>query len=259
MNNYRLVFSATSIVVALSTAHCLYGETIAVEDIDKSVVIISSDDNDNNDASATDEHSSKLSEEDYKEVAEELGVEVAAIKAIVDIEAGQAQDGFFQPGKPIINFDVKMYRKFAPKHKVSISDAKKKAPVIFARPNISRYGSYQAAQYARLDAARSIDETSALESAFWGMFQIGGFNWKICGCDSVGQFVEIMSQSERAQLELFARLIKNCGMLEYLQKKQWLKFALRYNGPKAKARKYHTRIAAAYARHKAAEQQNDDK
>lgn len=259
MNNYRLVISAASIVVALSMADCLCEETKAVEDSDKSVVIISSDNNNNNVITATDGHSSKLTEKDYLEVAEELGVEVAAIKAIVDIEAGRAHEGFFQPGKPIINFDLKMYHKFAKKHGVSISAAKKKAPVIFAHPNISHYGSYQAAQYARLDAARNINETSALESAFWGMFQIGGFNWKICDCDSVGQFVEIMSQSERAQLELFARLIKKCGMLEYLQKKQWLKFALRYNGPKAKARKYHTRIAAAYARHKAAEQQNDDK
>lgn len=198
-------------------------------------------------------HFSKLSEEDFREVAEELGVEVAAIKAVVDIEAGKAHEGFFEPGKPIINFDLSMYRKFAPRHGVSLSKAKKKAPVIFARPNRAKYGSYQAAQYARLDAARDIDEESALESTFWGMFQIGGFNWKLCGCESVGEFVKLMSRSERDQLELFGRLITNCGMLQPLQKKQWLKFALKYNGPRAKARGYHKRMASSYSRHKAAE------
>ncbi len=219
-------------------------EDLSEGEWDKSVVLFPLDD------TTPDSRYSKLSEEDFREVAEELGVEVAAIKAVVDIEAGRAHEGFYQPGKPIINFDLSMYRKFAPKHGVSLSSAKKKAPVIFARPNTAKYGSYQAAQYARLDAARKIDDASALESAFWGMFQIGGFNWKLCGCSSVEEFVDKMSRSERDQLELFARLITNCGMLEPLQKKQWLAFALKYNGPRAKSRGYHTRMASSYARHK---------
>lgn len=196
-----------------------------------------------------DHHFSRLTEEDFREVAEELGVEVAAIKAVVDIEAGKAHEGFYRPEKPIINFDLSMYQKFAPKRGVSLAAARKKAPEIFARPNTRKYGSYQAAQYARLDAAKAINEQSALESAFWGMFQIGGFNWKLCGCSSVEEFVERMSRSERDQLELFAALIRNCKMLEPLQKKQWLAFALKYNGPRAKARGYHTRMAQSYARH----------
>ena len=53
---------------------------------------------------------SSLTEEDYRQVAEELGVEVAAIKAVVDIEAGPQHKGFWQPGKPLINFDLSMYR-----------------------------------------------------------------------------------------------------------------------------------------------------
>jgi hypothetical protein len=85
------------------------------------------------------------------------------------------------------------------------------------------------------------------------MFQIGGFNWKQCGCSSVEEFVNLMSQSEREQLELFGRMISNGGMLEALQQKQWLRFAMKYNGPSAKARGYHTKMASAYARYKAAE------
>ena len=84
---------------------------------------------------------SSLTEEDYRQVAEELGVEVAAIKAVVDIEAGPQHKGFWQPGKPLINFDLSMYRKFAPRRNVSLSKARKRAPEIFNRPNAKKYGS----------------------------------------------------------------------------------------------------------------------
>ena len=85
---------------------------------------------------------------------------------------------------------------------------------------------------------------------FWGMFQIGGFNYKICGCESVDEFVDLMSQSEFAQLELFARLIVNTGMIKDLKAKNWAGFAHRYNGPSYKRRGYHTKMAAAYQKFK---------
>lgn len=191
-----------------------------------------------------------LTDEDYADVAKQLEVEPAVIKAVVDIETGKRHEGFWQEGKPLINFDLSMYRRIAPRHGVSLSKAQKKAPVIFARPDVKRYGSQQAAQYARLDAACAIDSASALESCFWGMFQIGGFNWKRCGTRSVEDFVRLMSRSERDQLELFARFITdNNNMVKDLRKKDWLSFALKYNGPKARSRGYHTRMAAAYKIH----------
>ncbi len=198
-----------------------------------------------------------LTDEDYREVAEELGIETAVIKAVVDIEAGKKHEGFWKPGKPLINFDLSMYRKYAPRHGVSLSKAKKRKPVIFSRPNVKRYGSYQGGQYARLEAACEIDSVSAMESVFWGMFQIGGFNWRKCGVDSVVDFVRMMSRSERDQLELFARFITNSGMLDDLKKKKWLSFALKYNGPKAKSRGYHKRLAAAYKRYSKEEIKKD--
>lgn len=191
----------------------------------------------------------ELTEQDYIDVAEELGVEPAVIKAVVDIEAGKKHEGFWEEGKPLINFDLTMYRKFAPQHGVSLKKARKQYPVVFAKPDTRRYGSYQAAQYARLEAACDIDSTSAMESTFWGMFQIGGFNWRKCGTTGISEFVELMSRSERDQLELFARFIQNNGMIEDLRNKRWLAFALKYNGPKARSRGYHTRLAAAYKRH----------
>lgn len=192
----------------------------------------------------------RLTEEDYREVAEELGVEVAAIKAVIDIEAGKAHKGFWAPGKPIINFDLTMFRKFAPRNGLSLATARKKAPVIFSRPDVRKYGSQQAGQQARLDAACALCPGAGIEGTFWGMFQIGGFNWKKLGFESPEAFAEAMSHSERAQLEIFARFLKTFNMVDDIRNRQWLKFALKYNGPRAKSRGYHTRMAAAYNRYK---------
>lgn len=202
----------------------------------------------------TDEEAAKagktLTDEDYKEVAKMLGVDVAAIKAVVDIEAGAAHEGFWTEGRPIINFDLSVYRKRAAANKVDLSKAQKKHPEIFQSPNRKKYGSQQAAQWARLDQAMEVDTVSAIEGTFWGMFQIGGFNYKLCGTKSPLEFAKKMATSERDQLDLFAKLLISTGMVKPLRKHDWAEFARRYNGPSYAKRGYHTRMAKAYAKFK---------
>lgn len=196
--------------------------------------------------SLTPEQSMTLTEEDYREVAAELGVETAAIKAIVEIEAGRAHEGFSAPGMPIVNFDLSMFRRFARKRGINLTKYYKSHPQVFRGSGRKS----QEATFRRLKAARAIDNNTAIEGTFWGMFQIGGFNWKKCGAADINEFVERMSRSERDQLELFAAFIRNSGLLPHLQKKNWAAFARGYNGPSYARRGYHTRMAAAYARHK---------
>jgi hypothetical protein len=189
-----------------------------------------------------------LTEDDYREVAEELGVEVAAIKAVVEIEAGKAHQGFYN-GKPIINFDLSMFRSMASRNGINLSKYSKSHHEVFARPNIQKYGSQQAAQHARLASAMTIDSLTAIQGTFWGMFQIGGFNWKKCGASRPSEFVMLMSRSERDQLELFAEFIRSTGLLKHLSNKNWAAFARGYNGPSYASRRYHTRLAQAYAKY----------
>lgn len=139
-----------------------------------------------------------------------------------------------------------MFRQNAHRKGINLNKFKATHPVVFAAPDVRKYGSRQAAQYARLDAAMTIDTVCALESTFWGMFQIGGFNWKLCGCGSVREFVHLMSYSEREQLELFAAFLRARNLVQYLQRREWAKFALRYNGPGYKKHTYDTRMAAAF-------------
>lgn len=191
-----------------------------------------------------------LSEKDYEEFAAELGVDVAAVKAVVEIEAGRAQRGFWRDGDPVLNFDLSVYRNMARRHGVNLSRYHKSHPVIFNKPNRARYGSQQGGQQARFDAAASIDSVSAIEGTFWGLFQIGGFNWRRCGVSSPQEFYRLMKRSERDQLELFGEFITRTGLLPSLKAKNWSAFARGYNGPSYAARGYHRRLAAAYAKHK---------
>lgn len=185
----------------------------------------------------------KLTEIDYIEIAAQLGVEVAAIKAVVDIETGRRHEGFCAPGKPLIDFDTKVFRRFCARKGISLSGYN---GTLSGKVGTSR----QDAEHRRLELACEIDSVTAVESTFWGMFQIGGFNWKLCGAESIHDFVSRMQRSERSQLELFARFITNTGLVKYLKSKNWSAFAYRYNGPKYAANGYHTRLARAYSRHK---------
>ena len=54
----------------------------------------------------------RLCDADYRRVAEELGIEVATMKSVVEVEAGITHKGFCEPKKPILNFDVTIFKKF---------------------------------------------------------------------------------------------------------------------------------------------------
>lgn len=191
-----------------------------------------------------------LTDRDIEEFAAELGVEVAAIRAVIDIETGRTHQGFWAEGKPVINFDLSVFRQMARRRGINLSRYTSSHSEVFNRPDIRRHGSQQAAVQARLDRAMDIDSVSAIEGTFWGMFQIGGFNWRQCGTSSPAEFVRLMSRSERDQLELFGEFITRSGLLPALKAKNWNAFARGYNGPGYASRGYHTRLARAYNKYR---------
>ena len=184
---------------------------------------------------------SRLTEEDYAYAAEKLGIEIAAIKAVVDIETGRTHCGFSSPRTPIIDFDTKIFRGYCRRRGINFSTFS---------PHINSSDTHQQKEYIRLERACAIDSTTAKESTMWGMFQIAGFNWKRCGAESLDDFIEKMCYSERTQLELFTNFLLNTGLAKYLRAKNWSAFAYRYNGPKYARFGYHTRLAQAYNKHK---------
>lgn len=182
----------------------------------------------------------RLTDADFELVSKEIGVEVAAMKAVVSIEAGSAMKGFWAPGVPVINFDRTMYNKYRGKADSKVGAKGEKVP--------AGLSGYSLRQWTQLINARKVNAQGANMGTFWGMFQIGGFNYRLCGCSSVDEMVRLMSTSELEQLQLFATFLVNTGMVKDLKAKNWASFARKYNGTGYARRGYHTKMANAYAR-----------
>jgi peptidoglycan hydrolase-like protein with peptidoglycan-binding domain len=106
---------------------------------------------------------------------------------------------------------------------------------------------YPSDSYARLTAAMAIDETAALESASWGLPQVMGGNWKMCGFKAPQLMVSKMADNEDAQVDVMASFLVAAGLSAAMHDKDWAKIARGYNGPGYAANHYDTKLAAAYA------------
>ena len=104
-------------------------------------------------------------------------------------------------------------------------------------------------EYERLNKAKKIYVSAALESASWGIFQIMGYHYKKVGYNSVEDYVKAMNMSERFHLMAFGKFIKSEGLVKHLKSEDWAKFARGYNGPAYKKNKYDKKIAAAYKKY----------
>ena len=189
-----------------------------------------------------------LTEQDFKNAAAFLGVEVAAIKAVAEVESYGG--GFLADGRTKILFERHKFYKYYGATMGRTAAAK----LMQVNPNIcnSKAGGYKGneAEYPRFKAAISYDETAAMLSASYGRFQIMGFNYRACGFDSVQAYVAAQATTEGAHLMAFCNFIKaNEAIYKALKAKRWAAFAAGYNGADYKINNYDTKMAQAYARH----------
>lgn len=188
----------------------------------------------------------KITQEDFSRAAGELGVPVAAIRAVTNVESRGT--GFLKDGRPLILFERHIMRRQLIKNDRA-TDAQHFS---MTQPDIvnSKPGGYLGGseEWDRLASAIDIDRTSALESASWGLFQIMGFHWQSLGYASVQAFVNAMYKDEGSQLDAFVRFINaNPNLLRALKARDWTAFAKGYNGPAFEKNRYDTKLAAAYS------------
>jgi len=189
-----------------------------------------------------------LADADYVRAAKELNVQVAAIRAVAEVEA--AGEGFLPDGRPAVLYEAHIFRKHCGgKHNDALD--RRGAPLSSATWNRSLYGATGAHQHDRLDDAALSDWDAAHKACSWGTFQILGENHKACGFDDVKSFVDAMNSGAPAHLDAFVAFIKANKLDTALRKKQWATFARGYNGPAYKQNAYDTKMANAYARWKA--------
>lgn len=185
-----------------------------------------------------------LKESDVVQAAKLLGVEPAAVKAIIHVES--AGRGYLKDGRVIILFERHKFYNLLPKNLAYKTAAQ--------HPNICnpKSGGYygKAGEYLRFNLAFSIDQECAMKATSWGLFQIMGFNHVAAGYATIGEFVDAMKESEGKQLLAFANFIKAHKTMHLaLQKQDWATFAKLYNGPAYKKNNYDSKLANAYARY----------
>jgi len=182
----------------------------------------------------------KLSSSDYEKAATELMCDVAAVRAVVEVES--AGGGFLKDKRPKILFESRWFNKLT-KGKYNNSH-----PDISTSSWVRNYKG-GSKEYSRLNKAIKLNREAALKSTSWGMFQILGINHQVAGYSNVEDFVKAHSKSEKEHLQAFVNFIKNKKLDDELRDLRWADFARIYNGPGYKKNRYDEKMAAAYEKY----------
>lgn len=193
--------------------------------------------------------SKTLTEPQIRAIAENHAVEYAALRAVIEVEAGGS--GFLKDGKPKILFEPHIfYRLLTQKRYITIrNNAMAQAgDICYPKWGQCPYGSVNA-QHERLARAAEFDRTAALEACSWGMGQVMGYHWASLGYATLQDFINAMYRDEASQIDAMMRFIRANGLLGKLQRKDWVGFARGYNGAGYAKNAYDKKLAVAYRKY----------
>lgn len=187
------------------------------------------------------------SEESFTHAAWLLGCRVETIKAFAQVEAGP-HGAFLNdlPGEPptILFERHKFYRHTNKKYSVYPVEIKG-VRYNLSSPLPGGYGPVSI-QHDKLDAAVKLNRDAALKSCSWGLFQIMGENYEMCGYPTIQRFVTAIYRSVDDHLKAFVQFIRHNKkvvngklLIDAIRGDKngvpdFLTSALIYNGPKQK-------------------------
>jgi len=185
-----------------------------------------------------------MTEEDYKAAADQLGVEIAAVKAVAEVESsGQSMWTLAGHLRPPIRLEAHWFGKLTG---YRFNDSHPHISRQQWTPSVAAKTKLEA--WEQFNEASSLNEGAAIQATSWGLFQIMGFHYKALGF-ATPQDMKAAAFTEPGQLDLFVRFIlANRPLQDALQRKDWHAFAAGYNGPGA-VDVYAPKIANAYERH----------
>jgi hypothetical protein len=179
-----------------------------------------------------------LKDHDYETAAYLLNCDVAAIKAVAEVES--SGNGFLEDGRAKILFEGHIFYKYTQ------GAYKDTHPTICYYPWTKQFYLGGADEYKRLAEAETLDKSAARMSASYGKFQVMGFNFSVCGFSNVDDFYDAMQQDEASQLNAFCEYIKHNCLDSCLEEHEWVDFAKRYNGLYYWKNNYDKKLEQAY-------------
>lgn len=196
-----------------------------------------------------------LKEIDLQQAADRLGVPLASVKAVNQVES--RGEGFLSNCRPVILFERHVMHQRLQANGMSLSEADALAEQYPGLVN-RKTGGYLGgtAEHQRLANAKQIHAAAAVESASWGLFQIMGHHWQRLGYLDAQHFADTMALSEAAQLDAFVSFIEaDPALHKALKARNWKQFARIYNGPAYAKNLYDVKLARAYAQFAAEQEQ----
>jgi peptidoglycan hydrolase-like protein with peptidoglycan-binding domain len=181
----------------------------------------------------------RLTDRDFRQAAERIGCDVAAIRAVWEVEAGGRH--FLADGSVIRRFEP---HHFPRQHWQAIG---------FSVPNGTApwRASLKQSTEAMFQRAARLDDNAAMRASSWGAPQIMGFNHKDAGFDDPRAMVEHMAVSAAHQLGAFVQLVEAWGIAGAIRAHDWRAFARRYNGS-GQVDRYARLMETAYRKHSGA-------
>ncbi|WP_295977225.1 N-acetylmuramidase family protein [uncultured Variovorax sp.] len=188
----------------------------------------------------------EISESQYERMAQELGCEVAAIKAVAKTESNSA--AYFPNGLPAILFERHKFFKLTKpangNHPYSkFPEICNPIPGGYSLPADYGADSMRIWQYERLVKAAQLNRSAAVASCSWGAFQVMGEYWKPMGYNSPEELANECMKSVDGQAKLFMEYIKmknkEVKIIQTLIDKDWEGFTSYYNGANWKNQNKH--------------------
>jgi hypothetical protein len=186
----------------------------------------------------------KMTLQDIGVIADAIGVELAALRAVLSVETGGS--GFDKSGRPKALFERHYFYKFIKDDPVLLDQASA-AGLAYPKWGERPYPKGSDAVYAEIEAAYEMRSEAALMATSWGLGQIMGSNFKMTGSASVEEMVRQAMESEVNQLHHMIGFIKSSGLIDKLKALDWAGFAKGYNGPAYAKNAYDTKLAGAYS------------
>lgn len=182
-----------------------------------------------------------LTDQDFADAAQLLRCDVAAIRAVDEVES--RGEGFGDDGRPIILFEPHVFSRLTG-HRFDATHG----GVSYKKWGAKPYKKTQKERWDQLLYAAKLDRDAAYQSASYGRFQIMGFNFASCAFPNVHAFVAAMERSERDHLQAFCQYVLFNKLDDEIREHRWVEFAERYNGPQHAKHNYAGRMAAAHRR-----------